>query len=364
MIGRRHILTLVAVATGLCCCGCSARLSQGSLLPVAQAETEGTSLVPLLVATERKRSTADAAGEMFGRERAEEMSYASVTVTIPPDAARKIGEVQWPPSLPGDPQKSFTALSANYLDKRSLITALTASAKLSASGKVLIFVHGFNNHFDEAVFRFAQIIHDSKVPAIPVLFSWPSRGLVGLSAYQDDLQSATESRVALEQLFDLVGANANVREVTVLCHSMGCFLTLEALRSKAVRDGKVGDKVKNVLLVAPDVDVNLFSAEMRQMGRARPRFALFVSRDDHALKLSKVIGGGITRLGDVDPDQEPYKSEFQRERIMVFDLTHLRGGAHSRAFESVTSVMGMIEERLAEGQQMTDEGTNPMAAIQ
>jgi esterase/lipase superfamily enzyme len=364
LIGKSYILTAAAIALALGCCGCSARLPQGSLLPVAQAETEGTSRVPVLVATERKRSTADAAGEMFGRERAEEMSYASVTVSIPPDAARRIGEVQWPPSLPGDPRQSFAALSANYLDKPALVTALSASAQQSPSGKVLIFVHGFNNHFDEAVFRFAQIIHDSKVPALPLLFSWPSRGLVGLSAYQEDLQSATESRVALEQLFDLVGANANVKEVTILCHSMGCFLTLEALRSKAVRDGRVGDKVKNVLLVAPDVDVNLFDAEIRQMGRARPRFVLFVSQDDHALKLSKAIGGGITRLGDVDPDQEPYKSDFRRNGIMVFDLTHLRGDAHSRAFENATSVMGMIEERLAEGQQMTDDSSNPIAAIQ
>jgi esterase/lipase superfamily enzyme len=122
--------------------------------------------------------------------------------------------------------------------------------------------------------------------------------------------------------------------------------------------------VKNVLLVAPDVDINLFRTQMQQMGSPRPRFALFMSQDDHALKLSKSIGGGVTRLGDVDPDQEPYKSDFQREGVLVFDLTGLRGGAHSRAFEKVTSVMGMIEQRLAEGQQMTDDGSKPEAASQ
>jgi hypothetical protein len=37
---------------------------------------------------------------------------------------------------------------------------------------------------------------------------------------------------------------------------------------------------------------------------------------------------------------------------MVFDLTDLQGDAHSRAFEDVTSVMGMIERRLAAGQQL------------
>jgi len=363
LIGRFHILTAAAIASASFCGGCSGRLAQGALLPVAQANTEGTSRVPVLVATKRNRSTADA-GEMFGSERGEEVSYASVTVSIPPDAARKIGEVQWPTSLPGDAQQNFITVSANYLDKQSFAAALSAAAKKTGRGKVLVFVHGFNNRFDEAVYRFAQIVHDSKAPAIPILFSWPSRGVVGLRAYQDDLESATNSSGAVEQLLDTIGGNANVKEVTIFCHSMGCFLTLEALHSRALRAGKIGDKVKNVLLVAPDVDINLFRTQMQQMGNPRPRFALFMSRDDGALKLSKSIAGGVTRLGDVDPDQEPYKSDFQREGVLVFDLTGHGGVAHSRAFEKVTSVMGMIEQRLAEGQQMTEDGAKLEAASQ
>lgn len=91
------------------------------------------------------------------------------------------------------------------------------------------------------------------------------------------------------------------------------------------------------------------------MGQARPRFALFLSQDDHALKISKSISGGATRLGDVNSDEEPYKSAFKQENILVFDLTHLRGDAHSRAFDRVTSVMGMIERRLAAGQELAED---------
>ena len=270
--------------------------------------------------------------------------------------------MQWPSSMPGDPRQSFVTVSANFLDKRSFVSDLSAAAKRNARGKVLVFIHGFNNRFDQAVYRFAQVTHDFRAPAVPVLFSWPSRGAVGLRAYQDDLESANDSRGAIEQLLDTVGGNANVREVTILCHSMGCFPTLEALHSRALHAGKIGNKVKNVMLVAPDVDVNRFRTQMREMGSARPRFALFVSQDDVALKLSASIWGGAIRLGQVDPDQEPYKADFRREGIMVFDLTGLRGRAHSRAFREVTSVMGMIEQRFAEGQQMTDTDSEFEAA--
>jgi esterase/lipase superfamily enzyme len=52
---------------------------------------------------------------------------------------------------------------------------------------------------------------------------------------------------------------------------------LEALR--AIHSRRFGDKVKNVLLVAPDVAVNDFKTEIQQLGRGR------------ALKLFRTIAG-------------------------------------------------------------------------
>jgi hypothetical protein len=62
-------------------------------------------------------------------------------------------------------------------------------------------------------------------------------------------------------------------------------------------------------------------------------------------------------LGDVDPRLEPYKTDFQREKIIVLDLAHLGGDPHSRAFDEVHSVMGMIERRLAQGQQLDERAS-------
>ena len=354
VVFRNYALTAATIALAICCSACGGRPQQGALAPVAATDTQGTSFVPVLIATTRKRLTEDA-GEMFDSERAEQVSYASVSVSIPPDDARKIGEVQWPASLPGDPRQNFVTVLANDLDKQSFEAALGTAAQQTGRGKVLVFVHGFNNRFDEAVYRFAQIVHDSRAPATPVLFSWPSRGILGLRAYQDDVESAKNSRDAMVQLLSAIAANTNVKEINIVCHSMGCLLTLEALWSMSSHPGKIANKIKNVLLVAPDVDANVFRAQMPKIGRPRPRFALFLSQDDQALKLSKSISGGVTRLGDIDPEQEPYRGDFHREGIEVFDLTGRRGDAHSRAFDDVTSVMGMIEQRLAQGQRLTED---------
>ena len=66
---------------------------------------------------------------MFSGERAEDVSYAAVAVSIPPDNSRQIGTVSWPASLPGDPHRDFVTVSASYLDKQQLSAAVSAAAK-------------------------------------------------------------------------------------------------------------------------------------------------------------------------------------------------------------------------------------------
>ena len=346
MLQARHFVVLAGVGLALIPGACAGRLQQGMLVPVAQS-AEGTSRVQVLAATTRQRAAADP-GEMFSGERAETSSYAAVTVSIPPDNARKVGEIQWPEALPGDPRRDFVTVSANYLDQKEFVSALSATAKQTRRNKVIVFVHGFNNRFDDAVYRFAQIVHDAKAPGIPVLFTWPSRGELKLRAYTYDRESANYSRDAFEQLLSMVAANPNVKEINIVAHSMGNWVTLEALRAMSIKTGKIGAKIRNVMLVAPDVDVDVFRTQIQRMGSSRPRFSLFVSQDDKALGLSQAIWGGVPRLGEINPAQEPYQSELKRENIEVFDLTSLKGSAHDRAFEDITQVVVMIRNRSGE----------------
>jgi esterase/lipase superfamily enzyme len=65
---------------------------------------------------------------MFSGERAADVSYAAITVSIPPDASRKIGGVQWPMSLPGDPRVNSMTVSADYIDKQALAALIAAFA--------------------------------------------------------------------------------------------------------------------------------------------------------------------------------------------------------------------------------------------
>jgi esterase/lipase superfamily enzyme len=61
---------------------------------------------------------------------------------------------------------------------------------------------------------------------------------------------------------------------------------------------------------APDVGLDMFRTEIQGMGTPRPRF--FASQDDSALNFSKTIGGGVDRIGAINPAQEPYKVNWRR----------------------------------------------------
>ena len=359
---------LLSLALGPLLGACAGRPAQGVLIPTPAVA--GTSLVPIYAVTNRQRSTTDS-GEMFSGERSNEISYATIAVSIPPDGARRVGEVQWPTTLPGNPQTDFMTVSADYIDKQRFAASVTAAAKQSSGGKVLVFVHGFNNRFDDAVYRLAQIVHDSKVPVVPVLFTWPSRGEVRLRAYTYDRESANYSRDALESLLNTLEGCSSVTEVTLLAHSMGNWIALEALRSRSIRNAAAGtrrDKLRNAMLVAPDVDVDVFRTQLQRMGNARPQISLFISQDDDALALSKMIWGDVPRIGDINPNQEPYRTELERDRITVYDLTKLAApgdDAHDRAFENAPSVVAMIRNRMAQGQALSERHTtdNPLAQL-
>jgi len=319
------------------------------LTPVADT-VPGSDRVNMLIATTRNRS--EVPGEMFTGERARAPAFADITVSIP--AVRKVGEVAWPKKLPSNPATDFATLKADEIPLEGAKTWLSATVRKSPDRSVLVFIHGFNNRFEDSVYRFAQIVHDSGVHSAPVLVTWPSRG--SLLAYGYDRESTNYTRNALETLFQYLAKDKEVKEVSILAHSMGNWLALEALRQMAIRNDGLPAKFKNVMLAAPDVDVDVFRSQIEDMGSQHPRFTLFVSRDDRALAFSRRVWGDIPRLGSIDPETDPYKQEMADNRITVIDLTKVKAGddLHHSKFAESPQVVQLIGARISDGQTLTD----------
>jgi esterase/lipase superfamily enzyme len=361
MIGKRRApraaLTGLLVAM-MALSGCGGR--PVGVMQAAGTAAPGTSKVDLLVAT--TRAADDNPAVLFSGERGTGLAVNAVDVSIPPEANRKVGQVQWPSRLPADPLRDFVTVSVDPLEgERAGETWL--KTHMPKSRRVLVFVHGFNNRYEDAVYRFAQIVHDSHADVAPVVFTWPSRG--SIFDYNYDKESTNYSRDALEELLTRTAANPAVSDVTIMAHSMGTWLTVEALRQMAIRNGHVASKINNVILASPDLDVDVFGRQFASLGKERPHFTIFVSQDDRALALSRRISGNVDRLGQIDPSVEPYRSKLEAAGITVLDLTKLKGGDrlnHGKFAES-PEVVKLIGDRLIAGQAITDSNVGLGEAV-
>ncbi len=348
---RTRAAAFFALGLAALAAGCASR-PYGNLIVGTSAP--GASQVDLLVATTRA-PVVEPPGVMFGGARGKGLDFADVVVSIPPDSARKAGDVEWPSSPPGDPERDFVTLRADRLDLAQAKADFNARVARTPGRKVLIFVHGYNTRFEEAVYRFAQIVHDARVDVAPVLFTWPSGG--GLVDYVYDRDSAVYSRDAFEAVLQALVDNRNVGSISILAHSMGNYLAVESLRQMAIRDRGLPSKIRDVMLASPDIDVDVFRRQVAEID-VKPRttqFTLFVSRDDKALGISSFLARDSTRLGALDPTREPYSSMLEKAQVNVIDLTNVASNDSANHSKFATGeVVTAIGDRLAEGQTLTD----------
>lgn len=255
----------------------------------------------------------------FGPDRAEEMRFARYDVSIPPK--RALGEINWPSRFEApNPNKHFLTTREELYPKD---TAFRADLKrqLAANGhEAVIFIHGYNNNFSEGLYRIAQFSHDLELPGAVVHYAWPSAA--NPLGYVYDRDSALFARDGLEQLIDEV-ADAGARRILIVAHSMGSNLTMEALRQAAIRGNtKVRDRLAGVILISPDIDVELFRMQAKAMGGLPQPFVIVGSNRDKMLGLSARLTGQTERLGSLSD-----VSKVADLRVTFMDVSEFSTGA-------------------------------------
>lgn len=307
---------LAALAALSFLAGCASRPEVGALAD-NMAVAPGAAEHAIMVATSRARDPRP--GTYFNGERSTAFDLAEFTVSVPP--THKHGEVELPQSGAGNPQTDFVVRDGGYIEnEKAFVAQLNRRLAQKPRGQrsIIIFIHGYNTLFAEGLFRFAQVVHDSKSTAVPVHFSWASRGQ--LSDYVYDNNSATAARDRLERLFRLALAS-NAEKVNVLAHSMGNWVTVEAMRQMKIKGGIAHpEKIGTIILAAPDIDIDVFKSQMRAIGDPKKPFFVVLSRDDRALALSRFLGGDKSRVGDTTDAQE-----LTALGAVVIDLTDMRG---------------------------------------
>jgi esterase/lipase superfamily enzyme len=240
--------------------------------------------------------------ETFAFGRSGEPGFLRYDIAIPPD--REPGEVNWPPrTRKPDGKRDFLTLDQrNFASADDFSVALRAAMKLRGQSDAVVYVHGFNNTMAEGVYRVAQMHHDLEVPGVAVHYAWPSRG--SALGYVYDRDSVLFARTGLVTLLDEV-EDAGARDIVIVAHSMGAFLTMESLRQMVLKDGPGAlDRIKGVVLISPDLDLDVFRAQAKDIGKLPEPFVIFGSSRDRILNISATLSGTGDRLGNMDSVSE------------------------------------------------------------
>jgi esterase/lipase superfamily enzyme len=284
----------------------------------------------VLAVTTRTPSDASKPGEIFSGERGWEPRYLSMTLSLPPN--RPVGSLPAHSETP-DPEKHIALVSSKELTPAQF-KALLKTSQFSKK-RALVFTHGFNTQFDDAVVRFAQIVDDTQFNGVPVLFSWPSRGSV--TDYGYDRDSANFSRDAMESLLQVLAREPNLGGVDIFAHSMGNWLTLETLRQIAIaRDASTLSRLKSIVLASPDVDMDVFQTQLSRLESVKSKIMLFASSDDYALKASRRLFGNKIRAGE-----NTDLAQFRALGIDAHDLSGVKGGIgknHGKIFADASAI--------------------------
>jgi esterase/lipase superfamily enzyme len=242
----------------------------------------------------------------FGGEPGDRVSLGDAVVLVP--GGQFSGDAWLQSSLPipipvgmaTNPQRliirSKNVLSA--ADFRSNVRRSVAAARLYPDS-ALVFVHGYNVTFDDALRRAAQLVRDLNYDGAAFAFSWPSKG--NWWKYGADRASAGKATQSLVEFLHTVAATTGAEKIHIIAHSMGNRVLLPALLEIA-RNAKsaVRAKVAEVILAAPAVPQKEFAEWIDELsGKGFQRFTLYASAVDKALLAGYVREWGTVLAGRV-----------------------------------------------------------------
>jgi esterase/lipase superfamily enzyme len=178
-------------------------------------------------------------------------------------------------------------------------TSVAAHVAKSRQREALIYVHGYNVRFGDAVRRTAQIAYDLKFEGAAIAFSWPSLGRA--TGYVRDEASVLWSAAHVETFLQQLSTRMGVERIHVVSHNTGARAVIDALQHAArTVDAPSIAQIQQLVFAAPDVDADLFRRAAPRLTAVAERVTLYASSNDAALAASRALHDS-PRAGQSEP---------------------------------------------------------------
>ena len=226
-------------------------------------------------------------------------SYGVCSVRMPP--VHLPGRIErpsiWRFERVEDVDKHIVIAKRELAEGSSAFQGRLHQAFRESGAEALIFIHGYNVAFDDAVRRTAQLFRDLKFDGVPILFSWPGQDAWWRYPAAEDVVDASARQLA-EFLVQTMAANQRLTAVNIIAHSMGNRILMAALDRLALQNTDL--RFRNIVMAAPDINVADFADVSGIFNRFAARTTVYSSSGDVALLISKAFHS-YPRVGEAPP---------------------------------------------------------------
>ncbi len=278
----------------------------------------------------------------YGSERSHTLSFGSIDIRSEPDSTGAMGEIKLGgiKEIGRFPEVPYPAevTSAGYRRTPDVVAA-HEEAVASLQGEirrrlakterkeVVVFIHGYNNTFNDAADAMGTICRLLGPDFVCVLLTWPAGGSRGaFLGYNVDRESGEFAVADMRKAIRAIGETEGVRGVDIIAHSRGAAVLASAFQQlggeayvsrKSITESL---RVRNIVLFAPDIDIDVASTKIFDVfsdpdapygAKKNPNatipikqgsfhMTMYSNPADQALGLSSSIFGSRLRLGQLD----------------------------------------------------------------
>ncbi|MEL6618286.1 MAG: alpha/beta hydrolase [Pseudomonadota bacterium] len=241
-----------------------------------------------------------------------------------------------------------------YYDQQTQAFQQTIAQQINETGndRLLIYVHGFNNEFEDGLTTLANLWHFSGRRSVPIAFTWPAGNGAGPLGYFRDRDAGTFSVFHTKEFLRMLVAIPEVAQIDIIAHSRGNDVITTALRELIIEargsgaHPKLALKTGTLIMAAPDLAVDIVRQRLQaeRFSEAFEQINLYINPRDRALRLSGFLTRSV-RLGALDGENflDGELEILQKQGLVHFiRVEDVRGGFGHTYFRDNPAVLSDV----------------------
>tara|TARA_B100001250_G_scaffold72047_1_gene58456 strand:- start:1903 stop:3192 length:1290 start_codon:yes stop_codon:yes gene_type:complete len=257
-------------------------------VPNAEISNDGEFVVvKTYFATNRNYKQAEPAYQMFNESISNSITFGkNYTILLREPELRAIEPISIQALDISDTSDPPLLSQNNILSPEEFSESVISDINQFNNNDALIYIHGFNDSYEDAVIRAAQVSYDLGFSGPTFLFSWPARD--STTTYLGDVERAQASEKHFEFMMEQILSTTAIDKIYLITHTTGARIGISVLRDLFAMRPSARARFREIILIAPDINSQEFTTEYAPiLGSNNSPVTLYTSSNSSSLDIPK-----------------------------------------------------------------------------